>query len=213
MQAATQSPTTQSPTAQSPTAAPPTAAQTISMMLKFKTMQAQMDQFTTDVQELQNSVVDVAAAANETGDGVLQAAESMKDIASNAQFNMNETAKLKNGSAEAVSAVSVAMMKTKRLREVLTGLERTATDMGAASAGVGKKVEELENDVKELLPDGGRVQPRLDAAEASLKMYQQEVDNGNVDKGIALTLRKHFSRAKLRVQKLAAEVRLKQLAL
>lgn len=78
--------------------------------------------------------------------------------------------------------------------------------------GLAKKIEELENEVKEFLPDGGRMQPRVDAAEASLKMYQQEVDNGNVDKGIALTLRRHFSRAKLRVQKLAAEVRLKQLA-
>jgi chromosome segregation ATPase len=192
--------------------APDSAAQIASLVLKFQNMQAQVDQFTTDVQVLESSIDEVESAANTTGKGVLQVEKDIKDIASKAQFNKNETVKLKATAAEAVSEVEAATRKTRKLQVALDGLEHAASDMANTSDEVGGNAAELQARVKELLPDSDGVQLRINASEAILKMHQQEVDNGSVDKSIVTILNRTFARATLRVQKLAATIRQKQVA-
>merc|ERR1719373_617105 len=100
----------------------------------------------------------------------------MAEVKEKAATNTATASMLQAESATAEANVLKASKRVAQLKEILKTLEGYAAEMGAQSLDVSKKLHELDDASKELLPGTSDVGLRLSNAEQVVKMYKQQAD-------------------------------------
>jgi len=183
----------------------PNAMSLAEVMVRFQEMQTKVDELTLSVNGIDDEIAEVENAAKTTRSSIATAETTLASVSTRATENA-ETAKIMAANAKTVKkTVNDAIKRVDELQGVLETLEGTAVEMGTDSLDVGKKITELEDMMRELLPGTNDATSRLNHVAATIKAYQKEADAG-IDRAIVDALERKFGRAKSQVDDLAKSV-------
>mmetsp|Transcript_38882 Transcript_38882/g.77151 ORF Transcript_38882/g.77151 Transcript_38882/m.77151 type:complete len:220 (+) Transcript_38882:62-721(+) len=178
-----------------------------SIMARFETMDAEISNLQTQVDGMQDGVVQVEELANSVGKSIAKSISTIASASKVAGQNKASAAVLKEESTRTSEKVAAATDEMNRLQSQVNELRMTAMSLGTDSADIGARISKLEGKVQEALPGVSGITGRIDNLEESVKSYQQQVTSGQLDAPVAKGLRDSFRRASRSIEKLSEDVK------
>jgi len=178
-----------------------------SIMARFETMDAEISELQTQVDAMQDGVVQVEELANGVGKNIAKSIATIAFASKVAGQNKAAAAVLKEQSKRTSERVAAASDEMVRLQNQVNELRMTAMQLGTDATDIGSRIGKLEGKVQEALPGVGGITGRIDKLEESVKQYQQKVKDGKLDAPVAKGLRDSFRRASRSIERLTEDVK------